>query len=243
MRSVRTTLKIAPKTQDDDYDNRKKVLKDLQSAFESYKNSMEKAKSHVKSAVESLSRIKAAFEKMTGCLEAPSQTHNLVTQLCASVNHITGDALTQYMRSMESDVIPAVLDMKRLCDDCHHLESEREKFRKEYDVYRNEVAKKESEYTKKNKDLSTSKSYTSDVVKRDDYHVRFEEADGKFKFSHDALISNMATCIRRCMVTFFQCTLSLTSSITEEFKMLHTTAQRTGQPTPPSSAEEAERNE
>lgn len=233
MRSVRTTLKIAPKTHDEEYDARRKALKDLNSALGSYKSSMEKVKSNVKSAIESLTRIKEVYQKMTESEETPGATRDLVLQFDATVNRITGDLLAQYTQSMDTDVIPAVLDMKKLYDECHHLETERNKLMKEYDVYRNEVAKKEAEYAKKNKDLTTSKSYGSDVIKRNDYQAKFEEADTKFKDSHDYLVSNSARTTNRCMVTFFQCSFTFLNSLGEEFKALYDTALHVSQEVAP----------
>lgn len=224
MRTVRTKLKIAPKVHDQEYESRKRTLKELHDAMRTYKSSVVKVKKHTMEAIESLSKMKSVYEKMTDSTDTPASTRDLVMQFGVTMDRVSGDYLAQYAQSMDSDVIPATMEIKKLYDDCCADESERNKLMKEYALYKNEVDKTEASYAKKSKDLTESKNYSSDVVKRNDFQAKFEQSDMKFRDSHDYLIANTARSTNRCMLTLFRCTSELISQLDTEFKTLYTTA-------------------
>lgn len=229
MRAILAAFKLAPKTQDPEYENRSKVLDDLNEAIEKYESAMEKVKSNVKAAAESLIKVRTAFELMSQGDEVSSGTRDLVTHFGKAVDRITGDYLSDFTQSVDSDVIPAVLDMTKLSDECELYESARNKAMREYDVYRQEVSKRETEYAKKNKDLSASRGYNTDVVKRDELKVKFEDADRKFKDCHEYILQHTSETVNHCMLTFLACSTKFSSRVTQEMEALFESVQEVGQ--------------
>lgn len=220
MLKIKTALKLGPKTKDEDYDRRKKEMKELDSAIHSYKSATEKAKSAMKRVVEAWVDVRKAFEGLSDHVDTPDSTRDCTLALVASVDRIEGSLLPEYVTAMDSNVLPATSELKTLYDECDKLESSRNKIMSEYDVYRNEVSKKEAEYERKSKDISNSKSYSSEVAKRDQLETMFGEADQKFKDTHDHLMQNRAIACSAALLAFVTCSANFMEGVSSEFTAL-----------------------
>ncbi|KAL7700941.1 hypothetical protein NQL31_007027 [Lotmaria passim] len=220
MLKIKTALKLGPKTKDEEYDRRKKEMKDLGSAIHAYKSAMEKAKSSIKRVVETWADVRKVFEGLSDHVNVPDCTRDCTMALLASLDRVEGSLLPEYMTAMDSNVIPATNELKSLYDECDKLESSRNKIMHQYDVYRNEVAKKESEYQRKSKDIATSKSYSSEVAKRDQLETDFCQADQKFKDTHDHLMQNRAIACSAALYAFVDCSAKFMEGVASEFTAL-----------------------
>lgn len=225
MLKIKTVLKLGPKTKDEEFNRRKKEMKDLGSAIHAYKSATEKAKSSMKRLVEAWADVRKAFEGLSDYPDTPDSTRDCTLALVASVDRIEGSLLPEYTTAMDSNVIPATNELKSLYDECDKLESSRSKVMNEYDVYRNEVSKKESEYERKSKDISTSKSYSSEVAKRDQLETEFNEADQKFKDTHDHLMQNRAIACSAALLAFVKCSATFMEGVSSEFTALTGSAE------------------
>jgi hypothetical protein len=179
----------------------------------------------MKRVVETWLDVRKAFEGLSDHVNVPDCTRDCTLALVASMDRIEGSLLPEYTTAMDSTVLPATNDLKLLYDECDKLESSRNKIMHEYDVYRNEVAKKESEYQRKSKDISTSKSYSTEVTKRDHLEKDFAEADQKFKDTHDHLMQNRAIACSAALYAFVDCSATFMEGVASEFTALRGTSQ------------------
>ncbi|KPA78100.1 hypothetical protein ABB37_06293 [Leptomonas pyrrhocoris] len=226
MLKIKTVLKLGPKTKDEEYDRRKNEMKTLGSAMRAYKSAMERAKSSMKRVVETWADVRKAFDALSDDVNVPDSTRDCTLALTASMDRIEGSLLPEYMTVMDSNVIPATSELSSLYDECGKLENSRNKLMHEYDVYRNEVAKKESEYQRKSKDISTSKSYGSEVAKRDRLEADFGEADQKFKDTHAHLMQNRAIACSAALYAFVDCSATFMEGVASEFTALKGSSQQ-----------------
>ncbi|KAG5505644.1 hypothetical protein JKF63_04979 [Porcisia hertigi] len=107
---------------------------------------------------------------------------------------------------MNSTVIPATLEVRNLYDECGKQANHRHKIMHEYDVYRSEVAKKELEYQRKFNDLSTSRSYSVTLAKRNKLQANFEAANRQFEDTHDYLMYTRGVTCTKAFNVFVDCT-------------------------------------
>ncbi|KPI85147.1 hypothetical protein ABL78_5807 [Leptomonas seymouri] len=226
MLKIKTALKLGPKTKDDEYDRRKREMKELGSAIHSYKAAMESAKLAMKRVVNSWLDVRKAFEGLADHVTIPDCTRDCTSAFVASIDRAEASLLPEYVTAIDSNVIPAISDLRSLYEECERLEKSRNKVMHEYDVYRNEVAKKESEYQRKSKDISTSKSYSSDVAKRDALETSFGEADQKFKDTHDYLMQNRVIACSAALCAFAQCSATFMEGVSSEFTALKSTSEQ-----------------
>lgn len=225
MRKLRTVLNMAPQTRDEEHERRKRELHQLDEAMHSYTYAMRKTKDSVDELLKSFLSVCKAFDKMTSFVDISQTTKSCTKALRETVDHIESSILSQFNNDMRDRTIPAVSNLRNLYNECIRLENERNKIVREYDVYRAEVSKKEIAYEKKSKDLSTSKSYSSDVAKRDDLELRFEVADEKFKESHNSLIQSHAVGCTNGLHLFVTSISSVFLSMASDFKALQSSSQ------------------
>lgn len=220
MNKIKATFARAPKTADEDYDRRKKALKDLNEALRMYKSAMEKAKASVKTLVDSLTSVNEAFDKLTSFNEVPNNTRDLSLAFAASCERIKSDYWVRLGKAMDDDVLPATTNLKKMYEECSSLEAERNKQMQQYDYYYYEASKTESEYAKKGKDLALSKSYEPNCSKANMYKGKFVEADRKFKDSHDFLLDTQSATVTGAMLAYLRNTSEFVAGVTHELESL-----------------------
>lgn len=225
MLKIKTVLKLAPSTHDEEFSRRKKEMKDLGAALHNYRSAMDKAKASIKRVVEAFADVRRAFSELADDPSIPDCTKDCTLAFSASMDRLTASVLPEYNNAMDGNVVSATNELKTLYEECGRLESDRSKVMNEYDVYRNEVAKKESEYQRKSKDLSTSKTYSGELAKRDKLEADFETADRKFNDTHDYLMQNRAVTCTNALNAFMTCTSSFMQNVASEFEGLKTSAE------------------
>lgn len=218
MNAIKAKFDLAPKTVDEDYDMQKKSMKDLKAAIVSYKSAVDKAKGSVKSVVESLEAVRNVFEKLTRGSYSSYHSRDVAMAFGASYDRIATAHCPQFILSIDTGITTAMNELKKMHSECSKYEDERNRLRSEYDVYRNEVTKKEGEYAKKGKDLSSSKSYGPTVVKRNDLRGRFEGADATFKKTYQSLMCSASVAVEESMLAFLGCSTTFAGAIVQEFK-------------------------
>ncbi|CAD2220912.1 hypothetical protein, conserved [Angomonas deanei] len=219
-RKVKKTLKVAPKTEDDDYTARKKSFKALADSLKDYKSAMEKAKKSIKGVMDALTHVRKAFDQITTNPELSDHSSDLVLSFSTTLDRLKADIYDNFEKTMDTQVIAPMNDIKNMESECTKAEHERTKYRKEFDLYRDLVKKKEAEYLKKNKELSVSKSYSGDVTKMNDNQKLFEEADQKYIEAHGSFLSHGAFFTSQSIESFMRCWRDLMSSFTSEFSGL-----------------------
>ncbi|AIN98087.1 hypothetical protein LPMP_210060 [Leishmania panamensis] len=225
MLKIKTVLKTAPATQDEEYDRRKRGMKELGTALRSYKSAMAKAKASVKRVVESLGEVCKVFDTLSNDPNIPNCTKDCTLALAASMDRIEGALLSGFNAAMDSTVLSAVDELKAMYDECAKLEAERNKVMHKYDAYREDINKKESVYQRKSKDALASKSYCAEVAKRDELAMCFEAADQKFKDTHDKLTQVRATACTKALNAFMKCTSNFMEEISSEFNGLKSSSE------------------
>lgn len=250
MRALRTAFKIAPKTKDEEYEDRKKALEELRDSMNVYGAAIDRVKSSVRSAAESLVKVRSAFDKLSTLEGVDRGTQSTVASFGNSVDRITGEYLNDFKASMDGEVGNAVLNMKKLCDECDVYRHNRDKALRDYDVCRDEIVRRESEYVKKNKSLAESRTYNANIVKREDLREQAQRHDGKFKDCHDFVLKHTPGLINSCMATFCTCLSLFTGRITDELASTLNRACRSEKGTPdtfqngetPSASSDSEEN-
>lgn len=217
---IKTALKLAPSTCDEDYNRRKREMKELSSAIRSYSTAMEKAKVSVRRLVEALTEASKAFESLCNYPSIPDSTKDCALALAASMNRIEDTAFPEFNVAMDSTVLTATNGLKALYDECERLEGKRNKIMHEYDAYREEVAKKEIEYLRKSKSLLKSKYYSTEVARRNELEAAFESADQKFKDIHNQLTQSRLVTCTDALNAFLSCMSRIMEDISGEFEGL-----------------------
>ncbi|CAC9485305.1 conserved hypothetical protein [Leishmania infantum JPCM5] len=220
MMKIKTALKLAPSTCDEDYNRRKREMKDLCSAIRSYNTAMEKAKVSVRRLVEALTEASKVFETLCNYPNIPDCTKDCALALVASMNRIEGTAFPEFNVAMDSTVLTATNGLKALYDECERLECKRNKVMHEYDTYREEVSKKETEYLRKSKSLLKSKYYSTEVARRDELEAAFDSADQKFKDTHDQLMQSRSVTCTDALNAFVSCMSRFMEEISGELEGL-----------------------
>ncbi|KAG5479707.1 hypothetical protein LSCM4_05713 [Leishmania orientalis] len=217
MLRIKTALKLAPSTRDEEYDRRRRELKDFGSAMRSYRNSMKKAKTSIRRVVEAFVEVCKVFDALTGNVNTPNCTKDCTWGLASSVERIEATVVLDYNTAMDSTVLSATHELKALYDGCGKLEANRNKLMNEYDAHRHTIAKKESDCQRKSKDLRTSKSYCAEAARRDQLED-FEAADKKFKDTHDYLIQKCAATCTNALSAIINCTSRFMEGTYREFE-------------------------
>lgn len=226
MLKLKAQLKTAPSTHDEDYELKKSTLKDLGKAVRSYKAAMGKVRDATKALVDAFVNLQKSLEGMTGDAETPENVRDVALAYSASTNRVCSDFFVEYQKKMDESVLPAVEQVRQMYQECTKLEKSRNSVMNEYDAYRNVVQKKEEEYTKKGKDLGQSKSYGSEVSKRDALNAKFTEADQKFKDYHSYLMASKVSTTAQCMNDFITCTYNFTEGLAREFEGLSSASRQ-----------------
>lgn len=220
MMKIKTALKLAPSTCDEDYNRRKREMKDLSTAIRNYNTAMEKAKVSSRRLVEALTEASRVFETLCNYPNISDCTKDCALGLVASMNRIEGTTFPEFNVAMDSTVITATHGLKALYDECERLEGKRNKVMHEYDTYREEVSKKETEYQRKSKSLLKSKYYNTEVARRDELEAAFDSADQKFKDTHDQLMQSRSVASTDALNAFVSCMSRFLQAISEEFESL-----------------------
>ncbi|CAD2220911.1 hypothetical protein ADEAN_000843500 [Angomonas deanei] len=219
-RRVKLTLKLAPKTEDEEYNARKKSFKSLSDSIKDYKNAMDRAKKSIKGVVDALSQVQRAFTGVAANPDLSPQTSNTITSFGAALDRLKGEIYENFEKAMDTEVSGPINGLREVETSCNTADNERTKFRKEYDLYRDLVRQKEAEYTKKDKDLSASKSYGGDVIKMNENQKLFEEADLKFTGACSSYTSQVAFSTTQSVDAFMRCWRDSLSRYTSEFAAL-----------------------
>ncbi|SYZ65610.1 hypothetical_protein (plasmid) [Leishmania braziliensis MHOM/BR/75/M2904] len=122
MLKIKTVLKTAPATQDEEYDRRKRGMKELGPALRSYRSAMAKAKASVNHVVESLGKVCKVFDTLSNDPNIPNCTKDCTLALTASMDRIEGALLSGFNAAMDSTVLSAVDELKAMYDECAKLE-------------------------------------------------------------------------------------------------------------------------
>lgn len=227
-RTLKKTLKMVPKTTDDEFDRRVAASKSLHSAIRAYDAAVRKAKSALEDVTSRFLDVKTAFIKITDSCNSDDNTTNVVTAFSASVERMKTEIFAEFGRAIDQDILATTHEMKNMESDCDKAESERQKLRKDFDVYRELVRQKESEYSKKSKDLTGSKSYGSDVVKRNEFEQRFNIADDHFKDVHSQYMSKSSSMTAQSISSFMNTCYNFFNRMSAEFGALVSSGQNGG---------------
>ncbi|KAG5479325.1 hypothetical protein LSCM1_04581 [Leishmania martiniquensis] len=220
MLKFKTALKLAPSTRDEEYDRRKRELKDFDAAMRHYRSSMEKSKMSIRRVVEAFAEVCKAFDALSDNVNTPDCTKDCARALSSSVERIDVTLKLDFNTTVDLAVLSAIHELKILYDECGNLEVNRNKLMNTYDAHRHSVAKKESDYKRKSKDLRSSKSYCAEAARRDQLEGDFEAADRKFKDAHDHLIQKCAITSTKTLNAFVNCTLRFMEGTSREFEVL-----------------------
>ena len=214
MLDTKTVLGTAPKTEDKDYDQKAANVKSIEKAISDYKSAMEKMKSAASSFASAIESMSKAFELFGNGEGASEGMKEMAKEYEAAYKKINDHILVDFKSAIDDHEDMPIA--KELASECKKLEGSRNKVMAEYDTYREAVDKKELEYKKKNKDLTDSKHYHDELMKRDSLKADFEKADKEFKDKYAELESKKNAAYSSGMSAYLSNTSKFLDSIEKE---------------------------
>lgn len=184
---VKSTLALAPKTVDRDYEVKHKLMVEIDKAVREYLMATDRMKAAAKSVSQALVSVTAALNALTADVDTSDSVKSVAKTYDDSIRAIRDDDLAAYTKAIDSDCKDAVQNIKDDIAELKKVDQQRQKFMTDFDVYRDLVSSKEKEYKKKGKTLSDSKNYNEDVQKRDYFENLYNAENTKYKVKADAI--------------------------------------------------------
>lgn len=213
MMGAKASLGMANKTEDPEYDKYHAAIQGLTDALEAYKSA---AKTMEKAAVEMSAALKKVAKSMTALAEGDGASAG---QKSAASKFVDASETIEnhYLKAYKDELICKDLEkLQHELDEEKKLNGPRSKWMSEYDVYREAVATKESEYAKKNKPLTESKLYNEQVATRDSNKKEFEAADKAYKAQCEKIMKMRIPAINEGMISFLKGSSTFLSNIEKD---------------------------
>lgn len=213
MMGAKATLGMAGKVEDDEYDKYHASARGLEMAVTAYQQAAKAMESAAKDMTAALQKMSKAFSNFSEGDSSIVSTKNTADAMRDVAETVENHYFKLYKEALGNDhlkdLLEAISEEKKLGDP-------RNKKMTEYVVQRDLIAKKEEEYTAKNKPLDESKKYKEMVADRDTKKEEFEAANAEYKAHCKKMFEDRETLVNKVLVGFLDSSSLFLSNVEKD---------------------------